>query len=141
MKNDALIYKCKMLNFENPWPDKEVTMYCITYLFKFVNILRVIYISLFEYNFISLDTTVLRNYFKEKSQCPGSHNHLRKNHFPIQIHPLRRMYSYFFRDNLTYLNQRFDFLFLCCCQLVLVTGGIICGLFFCFCFSDVFFFK
>ena len=57
-------------NFGVTWRDKKVAMYCITYQLKLVDILAVIYINLFEYNFNFLDTTVLQNYFKGKSQCP-----------------------------------------------------------------------
>ena len=131
-------------------------LYIIIYIFKFVNILTVIYISLFECNCISIDTTVLQIYFKGKSQGSMSHNHcvksvrirnysgphfsafwlnreryglflriqsqcgkmrtritpnnfcavnhLRKNHFPIQIHPLCRICSYVLLVHLTYQN-------------------------------------
>ena len=46
---------------------RKVTMYCIIYQLKFVNILTVIYISLFECKLIFLDTILLKKYFKEKS--------------------------------------------------------------------------
>ena len=45
-----------MNDFDVPWRNKEkyIVMYCIIYQFKFVNILTLIYISLFEYNFVFL---------------------------------------------------------------------------------------
>ena len=45
-----------MHTFHIPWRDKEkVTLYCITYQLKFVNILTGIYISLSGYYIIFLD--------------------------------------------------------------------------------------
>ena len=49
--------------------------YCITYRLKFVNVIAVIYISLFSYDFISPDATELQKYFKGNNHCPRNHYH------------------------------------------------------------------
>ena len=110
---------------------RKVTIYWIIYQHKFVYSLAVICISLFQSNFIFLNTIILQIISREKATARWNKitNICGKNHFSIQIHHLRCMCRCFL-NNLMYWNQRLDFLFLYCCQLYLWN--------LCFCFSDEF---